>query len=97
MISREPGQARKGAAAAVISCAGVWLVGLPPNTWFIRLFAVSCAGGTRGGTCRPYPPISSFPVTLSSTAVLRCRNRCVRSLAGARFVVRSIPAVVIKP
>ena len=27
MISREPGQARKGAAAAVISCAGVWLRG----------------------------------------------------------------------
>src|SRR5690606_34458805 len=30
MIRREPGQARKGAAAAVISCAGVWLAGLPP-------------------------------------------------------------------
>lgn len=27
-ISREPGQARKGAAAAVTSCAGVWLAGL---------------------------------------------------------------------
>jgi len=26
-ISREPGQARKGAAAAVTLCAGVWLVG----------------------------------------------------------------------
>lgn len=25
-INREPGQARKGAAAAVDSCAGVWLV-----------------------------------------------------------------------
>src|SRR5690554_8162061 len=30
MIRREPGQARKGAAAAVISCAGVRLAGLPP-------------------------------------------------------------------
>ena len=29
-ISREPGQAWKGAAAAVTLCAGVWLVGLPP-------------------------------------------------------------------
>lgn len=27
-ISREPGQARKGAAAAVTLCAGVWLAGL---------------------------------------------------------------------
>ncbi len=26
-INREPGQARKGAAAAVTSCAGVWLAG----------------------------------------------------------------------
>jgi len=25
--SREPGQARKGAAAAVVVCAGVWLTG----------------------------------------------------------------------
>lgn len=30
MINREPGQVRKEAAAAVTSCAGVWLVGLPP-------------------------------------------------------------------
>src|SRR5690606_32247987 len=30
MIRREPGQARNGAAAAVISCAGVRLAGLPP-------------------------------------------------------------------
>ena len=29
-ISREPGQAWKGAAAAVTLCAEVWLVGLPP-------------------------------------------------------------------
>src|SRR5690606_7948742 len=29
-IRREPGQARKGAAVAVPSCAGVWLAGLPP-------------------------------------------------------------------
>ena len=26
-ISREPGQARKGAAVAVTLCAGMWLVG----------------------------------------------------------------------
>ncbi len=31
-ISREPGQAWKGAAAAVTLCAEVWLVGLPPVT-----------------------------------------------------------------
>ena len=31
-ISREPGQARKGAAAAVTSCAGVWLAGPPPSS-----------------------------------------------------------------
>jgi len=29
-INREPGQAWKGAAAAVTLSAGVWLVGLPP-------------------------------------------------------------------
>src|SRR5690606_36677321 len=29
-IRREPGRARKGAAVAVPSCAGVWLAGLPP-------------------------------------------------------------------
>ena len=29
-ISREPGQAWKGAAAAVTLCAEVWLAGLPP-------------------------------------------------------------------
>ncbi len=31
-ISREPGQARKGAAAAVTLCAGVWLVGFTSIT-----------------------------------------------------------------
>jgi len=31
-ISREPGQARKGAAAAVTLCAGVWLVGFTSMT-----------------------------------------------------------------
>lgn len=30
MIHREPGQAWKGAATAVDSCAGMWLVELPP-------------------------------------------------------------------
>jgi len=30
MINREPGQARKGAATAVDSCAGMWLVGPSP-------------------------------------------------------------------
>ena len=32
-IHREPGQARKGAATAVDSCAGMWLVELPPSTF----------------------------------------------------------------
>ena len=31
-ISREPGQARKGAAAAVTLCAGVWLAGFTSIT-----------------------------------------------------------------
>jgi len=35
-ISREPGQARKGAAAAVTLCAGVWLVGFTSITTFSR-------------------------------------------------------------
>ena len=30
-IAGEPGQARKGAATACDSCAGMWLVRLPPN------------------------------------------------------------------
>jgi len=30
-INRESGQARKGAATAVDSCAGMWLVELPPD------------------------------------------------------------------
>lgn len=33
-ISRQPGQAWKGAAVAVTLCAEVWLVGLPP---FLKL------------------------------------------------------------
>ena len=34
-ISREPGQARKGAAAAVTLCAGVWLVGFTSMTYLL--------------------------------------------------------------
>ena len=34
-ISREPGQARKGAAAAVTLCAGVWLAGLTSITYLL--------------------------------------------------------------
>ena len=37
MIHREPGQARKGAATAVDSCAGMWLVELSPIS-FLSLF-----------------------------------------------------------
>ena len=37
MISREPGQARKGATVAVTSCAGVWLVGLA-SIFLLRFF-----------------------------------------------------------
>ncbi len=36
-ISREPGQAWKGAAAAVTLCAEVWLVGLPPLFYLVDL------------------------------------------------------------
>ena len=36
-ISREPGQAWKGAAAAVKLCAEVWLVGLPPVFYLVDL------------------------------------------------------------
>ena len=31
MIAGEPGQTRKGAATVSDTCAGMWLVGLPPN------------------------------------------------------------------
>ncbi|AHY42530.1 hypothetical protein UIB01_08530 [Stutzerimonas decontaminans] len=37
-ISREPGQARKGAAAAVTLCAGVWLVGFTSITTILFVF-----------------------------------------------------------
>src|SRR5690606_31255389 len=37
-ISREPGQARKGAAAAVTLCAGVWLVGFTSMTTLCCIF-----------------------------------------------------------
>ena len=40
MIHREPGQARKGAATAVDSCAGMWLVELSPvisNSYLLYL------------------------------------------------------------
>jgi len=40
-ISREPGQAWKGAAAAVTLCAEVWLVGLPPVLLFVTHFLIS--------------------------------------------------------
>src|SRR5690625_5536643 len=34
MIGSEPRQARKGAAVAADSCAGVWLTGPPPSSMF---------------------------------------------------------------
>lgn len=36
-INREPGQAWKGAAAAVTLCAEVWLVGSPPVFYLVDL------------------------------------------------------------
>jgi len=36
-INREPGQAWKGAATVVDSCAEVWLIGVPPFSCFISL------------------------------------------------------------
>ena len=53
-ISCEPGQARKGAAAAVSSCAGMWLVWLPPNSTMIDLLWV------RGYSCAPENSVINF-------------------------------------
>ena len=39
-INREPGQARKGAAAAVTLCAGVWLVGFTSMTSLYLFFFI---------------------------------------------------------
>ena len=38
-IDRKPRQTRKGAAAAVDSGAGVWLLRLPPLFWIRPLYA----------------------------------------------------------
>ena len=47
-ISREPGQARKGAAAAVTLCAGVWLAGSTSSfqalaPFYINIFSAHLA------------------------------------------------------
>ena len=39
-ISREPGQAWKGAAAADDSCAGMWLEARHPNSLFVFFFSL---------------------------------------------------------
>ncbi len=38
-IRCKPRQARKGAAAAAYSCAGMWLARFPPNTTRVALFS----------------------------------------------------------
>ena len=40
MILCEPGQARKGAAAADDSCAGMWLEARHPNSLFVFFFSL---------------------------------------------------------
>ena len=48
-ILSRPGQARKGAAKANDSCAGMWLVGLPPKfsvTPFIQSLIINIAALT---------------------------------------------------
>lgn len=53
-ISREPGQARKGAAAAVTLCAGVWLVGFTSMTTSVlplSLAALQCPSGSGDFGC----------------------------------------------
>lgn len=41
MISCEPRQARKGATVVIDLCAGMWLVGPPPNLAFLHVFIPS--------------------------------------------------------
>lgn len=55
MISREPGQARKGATVAVTSCAGVWLVGLA--SIFPLLFLFQFPRFLRNGSSSAFSPL----------------------------------------
>ncbi len=43
MINCELRQARKGATVAIDSCAGMWLVGPPPNFKILVLFGIFIA------------------------------------------------------
>ncbi|SPO67701.1 protein of unknown function [Pseudomonas sp. JV241A] len=80
-INREPGQAWKGAAAAVTLCAGVWLVGLPP------IMPV--------GTLYSPPSSNTRPRIPPQPVFLRSRFSCLRACESNR-VVRAPPDVFIR-
>ena len=94
--SREPGQARKGAAAAVDVCAGVWLA------WSATSKRGPCArpaGDVPGCVLTPLasdsraaPPLPFGPQTLMSYQVLarKWRPRSFADMVGQAHVVRAL-------
>ena len=70
-ISREPGQARKGAAAAVTLCAGVWLVGFTSMTSILYPFFYYCPGAIGSGACSCLSFAPERPPSLYSDAPTR--------------------------
>ena len=61
-ITREPGQARKGAATAGTSCAGVWLVGFTSN--YFSLFSMI-------SFCMPVLQRASLLTCISGSSYIR--------------------------
>lgn len=75
-VHREPGQARKGAAAAVIPCAGVWLAGLPPK---FRVFALSDA---RTNRLSPHPCLIPRLTSVVVRQPIECPGKALPAMPG---------------
>ena len=64
-ISREPGQARKGATVAVTLCAGVWLVGFA--SIFLPRFFLQFSRFLRNGSSSAFSPLWSISCISASS------------------------------
>lgn len=80
-ISREPGQARKGAAAAVTLCAGVWLVGFTSMTIYIPSF--DCQASAPCESERVLTPIHRDEATSSDSSARKYSSSPTASKSSA--------------
>lgn len=95
MIHREPGQARKGAATAIDSCAGMWLVELPPDfhPLFMSLFRVKPVDSHKWNTRWDTLARSTAYLQLSSHSVYYFRIRvpkACRKTISQTYIRRSL-------